>query len=335
MSFLAKRSLNFQSYFCMRRRRQESSDEFDPDDVPVKRKAREVKIVEENEEEDEESDDGIKEGINDLMNLPIELIRKELIHRKFQKTVVNHLPQKILVSMLRDSSKGKSYAGQSSFRSFYGNNGFLGSSYCERTSKPIFSEDAETLLNQESQHDLDTQESQTDNQADQPHPIGLGYGGFGNHILGGALFNNGPMMPRHVIQNPIFTTPAYIPHLYAPQQPAPPVKTEKEAVMPNGLPVKYNTQLLNNSVVQSTIDKLSQSQINVITDDFNRGLSASLIISKYHIETMKPRHDSDAETQETDTETQTETEKSASSSSSSSSSSDKEDDEEDPADARW
>ncbi|KAH0790734.1 hypothetical protein GPJ56_005329 [Histomonas meleagridis] len=74
-------------------------------------------------------DDSIKEGINDLMALPIELIQQELIKRNYHTGMVNSMPKWYLVSLLREETDEYRYSYR--FR-------------C--ASKPIFEDDAQTLL---------------------------------------------------------------------------------------------------------------------------------------------------------------------------------------------
>lgn len=101
----------------------DDSDSFkEPDEEPepkkkqVRKRNTKKKEIEKEDEDNEEpkedenieltiSTEGIKEGANDLMNLPIEVIQEELIKRNYYPKVIKHFPKNILVSMLREESK--------------------------------------------------------------------------------------------------------------------------------------------------------------------------------------------------------------------------------------
>ncbi|KAH0791610.1 hypothetical protein GPJ56_004457 [Histomonas meleagridis] len=78
--------------------------------------------------EDFKKDESVKDGINDLMSLPVELIQKELIKRNYHQGMVDAMPKWFLVGVLRNETQ------------------------FERNKKPIFDDDAQTLLNQEEEH---------------------------------------------------------------------------------------------------------------------------------------------------------------------------------------
>ena len=59
---------------------------------------------EEIDEEEQSIDSNIKDGINDLMNLPIETLRDELKKRNFHPGVVDKMEKWFLASMLRDEA---------------------------------------------------------------------------------------------------------------------------------------------------------------------------------------------------------------------------------------
>lgn len=70
----------------------------------AKRTNKRRKIKKEEIDDTQDTDTDIKNGINDLTNLPIELLRMELVQRGYHEGVINRLDKWYLVSMLRETA---------------------------------------------------------------------------------------------------------------------------------------------------------------------------------------------------------------------------------------
>ena len=88
------------------------SDSFHEEPIPKKSRKKQAEIPKEddNNDQEEKSDDTstsneiIKEGANDLMHLPIEVIQEELIKRGYYPKMIKKFNQQYLVSILRDET---------------------------------------------------------------------------------------------------------------------------------------------------------------------------------------------------------------------------------------
>ena len=107
--------------------------------------------IEEDELELENDDEfSIKEGANDLMNLPIETLRKELKKRNFHPGVVDRMEKWFLASMLREAVTEKT----SSFRAY---NSLTKRVHGGSAVAPIFSHE-DTNDNEEDKNENETKE---------------------------------------------------------------------------------------------------------------------------------------------------------------------------------
>lgn len=304
---------------------------------------RKGKAVPDKEESENESDYEVPEGINDLMNLPIELLRKELISRKFQPTVINNLPHWQLSAMLRESTSNN----YDSF--FYKIMGY--SSYWNNQTKPAFTkksidefqQNKEGAEAQEDEAEEEEDPSEDDinakefkkgrrrkNQStnDEPDDL-LDPDNYQQKYANGQF----KYFPKTLILDtiykrevpPEYQPPEIIPQVAAPEVPAPETKqdeTKEDEIDddPNAIPVFVNTKLLNSGVSQSSIDNLTPEQVKKIREEIKSyDFDVQSLIAEYNLQIAHRRIIEDS--QFTDTQTQRVDDESSNSNSSSSSSS--------------
>ena len=299
--------------------------------------------------EEAESDSEVPEGINDLMNLPIGLLRKELISRKFQPTVINNLPHWQLSAMLRESTANNS-------DSFF--NKIMGySSYWRNQTKPAFTKKAidefenekgaeedkgENIEEEDYSEDDDVNakdltKSRHKNSFEEPEDdldpsnyrqmyYNSTFTYYPNTLILDKIYKRS--VPPEYIPPEVIPTSA-IPQTTTNEPQIPQNETNQQEIVddPNSIPEFVYTKLLNKGVSQSSIEELTPDQVKKIREEIkSKDFDVQSLIEEYNLKMHQSRINidsqfSDTQSQLFDNESENANSSSESDSSSSSSSS--------------
>ena len=255
---------------------------------------------------DSDSDDNgdIQDGINDLTNVPIDLLRKELIKRDFEPTVVNNLPHWQLSAMLRDVSSRGVYSFQSMILGY--------SPYWSKDYHPIFEQGTNLETNDKNEEEKKNEEEEDEEEKDiNVNDWEKDAKNDNNNNIPAFTFHNSPGTVIHSTLLKVNPSPTYVPPTFTPK--GKDGKRDNEIAIdlqdPYRLPLNIHVKLLNKGVDQQSLDHLSLDQIQLIRKNFETNVSIDVIIKKFNLKLAKKSiMDSDSQS-DSETESSSQTEK--------------------------